>query len=279
MSIFLNGSTHSPDKKFPDVAADTDFATSLPFKATSDRKSSASSYSISNILDKKENSPGASSSSSAASEEDNDVGSPRCESVDEHNSGSDAVSNFCSQFIFPPTVTSPSSVESSAATPTTSNPLAAMMAGGLDPQIQNYILLMSQHINNAALNRVAQENVSRAMNPFGLLSSLPTSLPSLSPLARLSHPLQMSPNSLTLQKKQSRPTFTGHQIYQLERKFEQTKYLAGADRAQLAQELNMSESQVKVWFQNRRTKWRKKEAADNALGKRHDAKSPLSPFL
>lgn len=35
----------------------------------------------------------------------------------------------------------------------------------------------------------------------------------------------------------------------LEKKFEKTKYLAGSDRAQLAQELNMSESQVKVsWF-------------------------------
>uniref|UniRef100_A0A915DST1 Homeobox domain-containing protein n=1 Tax=Ditylenchus dipsaci TaxID=166011 RepID=A0A915DST1_9BILA len=69
------------------------------------------------------------------------------------------------------------------------------------------------------------------------------------------HMLQLSPNSLMLNKKQSRPTFTGHQIFMLEKKFEQTKYLAGADRAQLAQELSMSESQVKVWFQNRRTKW------------------------
>ncbi|CAD62039.1 Homeobox domain-containing protein [Caenorhabditis elegans] len=102
-------------------------------------------------------------------------------------------------------------------------------------------------------------------------------------MGRLQHSMQLSPNSLNMQKKQSRPTFTGHQIYQLERKFEQTKYLAGADRAQLAQELNMSESQVKVWFQNRRTKWRKKEAADNALVKRGASgdKSPcsLSPFL
>ena len=35
-------------------------------------------------------------------------------------------------------------------------------------------------------------------------------------------------------------------IFMLEKRFEQTKYLAGADRAQLAQELNMTESQVKV---------------------------------
>ncbi|KAI1712507.1 homeobox domain-containing protein [Ditylenchus destructor] len=79
------------------------------------------------------------------------------------------------------------------------------------------------------------------------------------------HMFQLSPNSIHLNKKQSRPTFTGHQIFMLEKKFDKTKYLAGSDRAQLAQELNMSESQVKVWFQNRRTKWRKKEAADQAV--------------
>ena len=43
----------------------------------------------------------------------------------------------------------------------------------------------------------------------------------------------------------------------MEKTFQQTKYLAGPERAQLAYTLRMSESQVKVWFQNRRTKWRK----------------------
>ncbi|KPM05506.1 homeobox protein Nkx-6.3-like protein [Sarcoptes scabiei] len=59
-------------------------------------------------------------------------------------------------------------------------------------------------------------------------------------------------------KKHTRPTFSGHQIYVLEKTFEQTKYLAGPERAKLAYALGMSESQVKVWFQNRRTKWRKR---------------------
>lgn len=36
--------------------------------------------------------------------------------------------------------------------------------------------------------------------------------------------------------------------------FEQTKYLAGPERARLSYSLGMSEGQVKVWFQNRRTK-------------------------
>ncbi|XP_076625370.1 HGTX homeodomain transcription factor [Colletes latitarsis] len=69
-------------------------------------------------------------------------------------------------------------------------------------------------------------------------------------------------------KKHTRPTFSGQQIFALEKTFEQTKYLAGPERAKLAYALGMSESQVKVWFQNRRTKWRKKHAAEMATAKR-----------
>ncbi|CAL1525930.1 unnamed protein product [Lymnaea stagnalis] len=69
-------------------------------------------------------------------------------------------------------------------------------------------------------------------------------------------------------KKHTRPTFSGQQIFALEKTFEQTKYLAGPERARLAYALGMSESQVKVWFQNRRTKWRKKHAAEMATAKK-----------
>ena len=47
-------------------------------------------------------------------------------------------------------------------------------------------------------------------------------------------------------RKQTRPTFSGQQIFALEKTFEQTKYLAGPERAKLAFALGMSESQVKV---------------------------------
>ncbi|XP_070541134.1 homeobox protein Nkx-6.2-like [Ptychodera flava] len=81
-----------------------------------------------------------------------------------------------------------------------------------------------------------------------------------------------SPGSLTVDKdgkrKHTRPTFSGQQIFALEKTFEQTKYLAGPERARLAYALGMSESQVKVWFQNRRTKWRKKHAAEMATAKK-----------
>ncbi|XP_044742117.1 homeobox protein Nkx-6.2-like [Chrysoperla carnea] len=75
-------------------------------------------------------------------------------------------------------------------------------------------------------------------------------------------------NEKDSKKKHTRPTFSGQQIFALEKTFEQTKYLAGPERAKLAYALGMTESQVKVWFQNRRTKWRKKHAAEMATAKR-----------
>ncbi|KAL4609243.1 homeobox protein Nkx-6.3-like [Arapaima gigas] len=63
-------------------------------------------------------------------------------------------------------------------------------------------------------------------------------------------------------KKHTRPTFSGHQIFLLEKTFEKTKYLSGPERTKLAHSLGMRESQVKVWFQNRRTKWRKKSTVE-----------------
>ncbi|XP_078521500.1 homeobox protein Nkx-6.3 [Lissotriton helveticus] len=78
------------------------------------------------------------------------------------------------------------------------------------------------------------------------------------------------PSDNPLKKKHTRPTFTGHQIFALEKTFEQTKYLAGPERARLAYSLGMSESQVKVWFQNRRTKWRKKSALEPSSSTQHN---------
>ncbi|CAJ0573424.1 unnamed protein product, partial [Mesorhabditis spiculigera] len=58
-------------------------------------------------------------------------------------------------------------------------------------------------------------------------------------------------------KKKARTTFTGRQIYELERQFEVKKYLSSTERQELARALCLTETQVKIWFQNRRTKWKK----------------------
>ncbi len=58
-------------------------------------------------------------------------------------------------------------------------------------------------------------------------------------------------------RKKGRATFSGMQIDELEKAFQATQYLTTAERARLAERLGLSESQVKIWFQNRRTKCRR----------------------
>ena len=43
----------------------------------------------------------------------------------------------------------------------------------------------------------------------------------------------------------------------MEREFHKQQYVVGHERMYLANALNLTEAQVKVWFQNRRIKWRK----------------------
>ncbi|VDN52821.1 unnamed protein product [Dracunculus medinensis] len=51
--------------------------------------------------------------------------------------------------------------------------------------------------------------------------------------------------------------FTNEQTDTLEKKFSNHKYLSSNERKKLAKNLQLSERQVKTWFQNRRAKWRR----------------------
>lgn len=54
-----------------------------------------------------------------------------------------------------------------------------------------------------------------------------------------------------------RTIFTPEQLECLEAEFERQQYMVGPERLYLAHTLKLTEAQVKVWFQNRRIKWRK----------------------
>ncbi|KHN73236.1 Homeotic protein [Toxocara canis] len=54
--------------------------------------------------------------------------------------------------------------------------------------------------------------------------------------------------------KRIRTAFSPQQLVQLEKAFEQNHYVIGNERKELASRLSLTETQVKVWFQNRRTK-------------------------
>lgn len=60
-------------------------------------------------------------------------------------------------------------------------------------------------------------------------------------------------------KKRSRAAFSHAQVFELERRFAQQRYLSGPERADLAKNLRLTETQVKIWFQNRRYKTKRKQ--------------------
>lgn len=66
--------------------------------------------------------------------------------------------------------------------------------------------------------------------------------------------------------RRARTAFTYEQLVALENKFRTTRYLSVCERLNLALSLSLTETQVKIWFQNRRTKWKKQNpGADSTL--------------
>ena len=65
--------------------------------------------------------------------------------------------------------------------------------------------------------------------------------------------------------KRIRTIFTPEQLEKLEEEFMRQQYMVGSERSYLATTLNLTESQVKIWFQNRRIKWRKTNVDENNL--------------
>ncbi|KAL6723358.1 hypothetical protein Aduo_018370 [Ancylostoma duodenale] len=70
------------------------------------------------------------------------------------------------------------------------------------------------------------------------------------------------PNSAN-RKKKTRTVFSRHQVSQLELMFDMKRYLSSQERAHLAQKLHLTETQVKIWFQNRRNKFKRQAATDD----------------
>ncbi|KAF6037723.1 EMX2 [Bugula neritina] len=141
-----------------------------------------------------------------------------------------------------------------------------IFAGALPSSLPGHIPNIPAALNPALLLAGAQRE--SLFNPF-LLARHPNLLHRF---GADNHANLLMHNVPFRKPKRIRTAFTPPQLLKLEQSFEKNHYVVGQERKDLASKLGLTETQVKVWFQNRRTKHKRtKDGSEDGMdGQMHD---------